>query len=90
MAVTQIPSKIFFCRPNCQNVNKFELQHYGRVGMLIKLWKSCESRDQKCVKMADLVNFWENSQKIADIGHACICVYVCVCVVWYVCVVHKA
>ena len=28
--------------------------------MLIILWKSCDSHDRKCVKMADLVNFWEN------------------------------
>ena len=55
----QIPSKIF-CRRTCQNANKFGLQHYDRVGMLIILWKSCGSHDQKCVKMADLVNYWEH------------------------------
>ena len=60
MAVAQIPSKTSFSRPTCQNAKKFGMQHYGRVGILIILWKSCRSCDKKCVKMADLVNFWEN------------------------------
>ena len=26
----------------------------------VKVWRSCRSRDRKCNKMADFVNFWEN------------------------------